>query len=382
VNNKKVFVSGCFDLLHSGHIAFFKEAAQFGDLIVGIGSDRTIQELKGRPAVYTQEERRYMISELKCVKECVVNKGSGILDFIDELDAIRPDLFVVNEDGSTQEKMDLCRSRNIEYVVLKREPFPGLPRRSTAELRTIVPVPYRIDLAGTWIDQPYVSKYHPGSAVLISIEPTVEFFERSGMATSTRRAAYRLWPAGIPIGKPEDMARMLFYFDNPPGTRDVSGTQDALGIVLPGLTRAFYDGNGYWPAKIESIHDEKILSWIETHIRLVTLWPRPGDFDALARQDITRDKVMKLSVAAGNCWDAIMRTDLEGFGKHLKSSFEAQCAMFPAMLNDKIGEVIRKYEDKAFGWKLTGAGGGGYLVLVTDKGIDDTIKIKIRRMSL
>lgn len=44
--NKKVFVSGCYDMLHSGHVAFFKEASRYGDLYVGIGSDRTIEELK------------------------------------------------------------------------------------------------------------------------------------------------------------------------------------------------------------------------------------------------------------------------------------------------------------------------------------------------
>ena len=43
---KKVFVSGCYDMLHSGHVAFFEEAATYGDLYVGIGSDKTIQELK------------------------------------------------------------------------------------------------------------------------------------------------------------------------------------------------------------------------------------------------------------------------------------------------------------------------------------------------
>ena len=39
---KKVFVSGCYDLLHSGHVEFFRQAAQYGDLYVGIGSDNTI----------------------------------------------------------------------------------------------------------------------------------------------------------------------------------------------------------------------------------------------------------------------------------------------------------------------------------------------------
>ena len=54
---KKVFVSGCFDMLHSGHAAFFEEAAQLGDLYVGIGSDRTIFSLKGRKSINTEQER-------------------------------------------------------------------------------------------------------------------------------------------------------------------------------------------------------------------------------------------------------------------------------------------------------------------------------------
>ena len=42
MKKKKVFVSGCYDMLHSGHVAFFEEAASHGDLYVGIGSDKTI----------------------------------------------------------------------------------------------------------------------------------------------------------------------------------------------------------------------------------------------------------------------------------------------------------------------------------------------------
>ena len=47
MEKKKVFVSGCFDLLHSGHIAFLETAAQFGDVYVCIGSDNTVKDLKG-----------------------------------------------------------------------------------------------------------------------------------------------------------------------------------------------------------------------------------------------------------------------------------------------------------------------------------------------
>ncbi|MDE6358523.1 MAG: adenylyltransferase/cytidyltransferase family protein, partial [Duncaniella sp.] len=49
----KVFVSGCYDMLHSGHVAFFKQASAYGDLYVGIDSDRTIEQLKKRRTVYS-----------------------------------------------------------------------------------------------------------------------------------------------------------------------------------------------------------------------------------------------------------------------------------------------------------------------------------------
>ena len=78
---KKIFVSGCFDLMHSGHVAFLEEAARFGDLYVALGSDRTIFELKGRTPVNSEEERLYMIKSLACVKNAFVSSGSGIMDF-------------------------------------------------------------------------------------------------------------------------------------------------------------------------------------------------------------------------------------------------------------------------------------------------------------
>ncbi len=377
----KVFVSGCFDMLHSGHVAFLKEAATYGDLYVGIGSDETIRELKGRYTVNTQDERKYMISALSCVKECRVDRGSGILDFLPELDDIKPDIFIVNEDGATPEKEALCKERNIRYVILKRVPHPGLPRRSTTDLRTLNVIPYRVDIAGTWIDQPYVSKHHPGAAVLASIEPTVEFNERSGMASSTRKVALKQWPAGLPDGKAEETARMLFYCDNPPGKQEISGSQDSLGIALPGLNRVFYDGNGYWPAAIDSVHDEEVLSWLEQRLCLVTLWPRPEGFNVLKGSCINRENVAKLADAADSCWQAILRKDEDAFGDHFLASFAAQVQMFPRMVDDKIRKVIGQYRNKALGWKLSGAGGGGYLILAVREPLENAIRIKIRRRS-
>jgi cytidyltransferase-like protein len=101
---KKVFVSGCYDMLHSGHIAFFEEAASFGDLYVGLGSDRTINQLKGRKTINTDLERLYMVKALRMVKEAWINSGTGLMDFEKEVTELRPDIFFVNEDGFTPEK--------------------------------------------------------------------------------------------------------------------------------------------------------------------------------------------------------------------------------------------------------------------------------------
>nr|MBD3623215.1 adenylyltransferase/cytidyltransferase family protein [Sunxiuqinia sp.] len=88
---KKVFVSGCYDLLHSGHVAFFKEASQFGDLYVGIGSDQTIEELKGRHTINSEQERLYMVKSVRHVNDAFINSGSGIMDFAQELIGLKPD---------------------------------------------------------------------------------------------------------------------------------------------------------------------------------------------------------------------------------------------------------------------------------------------------
>ena len=69
---KKVFVSGCYDLLHSGHVEFFQQASQYGDLYVGIGSDATYLEYKHRKPMFPQEERLFMVKNIKAVKDALI----------------------------------------------------------------------------------------------------------------------------------------------------------------------------------------------------------------------------------------------------------------------------------------------------------------------
>jgi cytidyltransferase-like protein len=375
---KKVFVSGCFDLLHSGHVAFFKEAAGYGDLYVALGSDRTIFDLKGRPTINSEQERLFMVKSVSYVREAFISQGSGVLDFEKELREIKPDFLVVNGDGHTLEKRALCQELGIEYVVLERKPFEGLEARSTTALRQREQMPYRIDLAGGWLDQPYVSEHHPGSVITISLEPTLEFNERSGMASSTRRSALDLWGTKLPLGDPEKLAKILFCYDNPPGTKIISGSQDAIGIVFPGLAKAYYDQE-YWPKHIEHVLDEPLLQFVENSLYLVSLGPRFSGYDVLADTVFSQALAKNLADTANFCWDAIQRQDLLDFGRSVRESFEAQVAMFPHMMNERVAELIEEYSSQALGWKLSGAGGGGYLILVSDQPIRDAVRVLVRR---
>ena len=375
---KKVFVSGCFDLLHSGHVAFLQEAAKYGDVYVALGSDATVYDLKGRVPVNNEHERLYMMQSLACVKEAFISKGSGMLDFEGELRALQPDILLINADGNIPHKKALADELGIEYIVLEREPHGGLPPRSTTSLRTVDRMPYRIDLAGGWLDQPFVSKLHPGPVLTIYLEPTIAFNERSGMATSTRNKALDLWGPRLPAGDPEKLAKVLFCYDNPPGTTEISGSQDSIGIVFPGLARAHYEG-AYWHTKIDHVRDELTLQFIEKALYLVPLGPREVGYSPLTEQHLTVENAKALADAANACWGAILAHDLPAFGLQMRRGFEAQVALFPNMVSDEICSLIAQYRDVALGWKLSGAGGGGYIILVSETPIPDAVRVSIRR---
>jgi len=81
-------------------------------------------------------------------------------------------------------------------------------------------------------------------------------------------------------------------------------------------------------------------------------------------------------------WEAILRQDIVGFGQHVRESFEAQIAMFPNMMKAMVAELIEQNRPRALGWKLSGAGGGGYLILVADRPIENAIQIIVRKKEI
>ncbi len=372
--SNKVFVSGCYDMLHSGHVAFFEEAASYGDLFVGIGSDQTIYDLKGRRTINSERERLYMVKSVRYVENAWINSGGGIMDFEKEVRELKPDIFFVNSDGYTPEKEAFCKELGIKLIVSKRIPGEGLPARSTTALRQECHIPYRVELCGGWLDQPNVNSLVPGSVIVMSIEPTIEFNDKSGMATSSRKKAIELWQTKIPAGNREQLARLIFCVENPPGTKTVSGSQDQLGILLPGANKLNYD-NGYWPVSIESITNDATLRFIANHLYLIQLPQRKQNYNVLGNTNINSASAKRLAEATERCWAAMKVHDAENWGKATTDCFEAQLEMYPGMSTPEVQAAIQQYRNQAYGWKLTGCGGGGYLILISDNPIFNSIKV-------
>jgi cytidyltransferase-like protein len=135
-DRKRVLVTGCFDWFHSGHVRFFEEVSELGDLYVVVGHDANIKLLKGDGhPMFPDSERHYLVASVRYVKQALVSTGEGWLDAEPEIRRIKPHMYVVNEDGDRPEKRQYCQSQGIEYRVLQRLPKAGLPRRQSTDLR-------------------------------------------------------------------------------------------------------------------------------------------------------------------------------------------------------------------------------------------------------
>lgn len=364
-------ISGCFDMLHIGHVKLFERASTFGDLYVSVAPDKTIKFLKNRKPIYSEEERLFMINSLSCVKKAILGHGEGILDFKENLKNIKPNIFIVMDDADSPQKRELCKLYGVQYAVLSKESF-GLTQFSTTNLLDSMEAPNRLDLIGSWGDHPFMSKKYKTNVVCASI--LGDFKQAGGLSGSTRNKARRLWGRRIP----EDIesAEILFNCDNPLDKKLTSGSQDAIGLILPGVTHLEYTGD-YWPSKIINILNPEVLSWLEKNVYLVYTKDK-SDFNPLKGIRPTKQRVKKLEELTSKCLYYMKRMDLENFGKYMTESFYATVDIMPSILDEELYIYMQSFK-KHKGFKLAGSGGGGYAIVVSNKPVKGGKRIKIRR---
>ena len=377
MKEKKVMVSGCYDLLHGGHIAFFKTAAAYGKLYVMVGQDHNLQQLKGKAPYFSQEERKFMVGSIRYVHEAIISSGTGMLDFEPDMIRIKPDIFIVNRDGHTSAKEKLCKRLGVKYIVLERIPEEGLPPRSSSGTKKEMKFPYRVCIAGGWIDQPWVSVINPGAVVVAQLWPEIDFNDRSGMATSSRKVAIELWDGKIPEGDSVRNAQLLFGAENPPYSEYISGSQDQIGLLVPGISRLFYNG-GYWPEKIDNSIDADKCKWLSSVLKLIQLEPRPVGYNPIAVKNLKKLFVKELGDAGELCWESIMKKDVIGLGRSMTQSFLAWKKILPNTVPDWLMKEMETKYFPVYPGAISSGSGGGYIVVASEKKIEGSIGINVR----
>jgi cytidyltransferase-like protein len=191
---KRVFVSGCYDILHAGHVQFFKDARVLGDhLTVCFASDEVLWTHKKRRSSIPQEHKLALLQSLAMVDGVVMGENLELgLDFQDHFLRLRPDILAVTEDDQYGElKRVLCARTGAAYVVLPKTPPKFSPISTTKIVQWIrAPreAPLRVDFAGGWLDVPRFSRAG-GLVVNCAISPLVsisawEYEKRSGLGGS------------------------------------------------------------------------------------------------------------------------------------------------------------------------------------------------------
>jgi hypothetical protein len=248
-------------------------------------------------------------------------------------------------------------------------------------------IPYRLALAGGWIDQPFVSRHNPkppGSMVVVGLEPDFRFMDRSGIATGTRAVAEMLWRCRLPNRPPEKLVRELYLNENR-GKSDPSGSQDMVGLIYPGINRLDYDfaaNGGIFPSHIESLTDARTAAWLEKVLHIIPVAPRPNGYSPLGKKNIVPRVVAQLGQTGKLCFESIRRRDLKGLAASLNECMTCwetllpQTVRHPALTVD-LPALLRAYQSAYPGAMYSGCG-GGYLVVVSKKAVPGAFKIRIR----
>jgi hypothetical protein len=248
-------------------------------------------------------------------------------------------------------------------------------------------IPYRMALAGGWIDQPFVSMHNPappGSMVVVGLEPTFRFMDRSGMATSTREVARKLWNGVLPDQDPRELVRILYEAENQ-GRAAPSGSQDMAGLIIPGVSRLDYDfacEGGFFPAHIETNHDPAVAHWLENVVQVLPVAPRPERYSPLEEKHLDKEWVRRLGQSGKDCYAAIVAQDARALGASLNESMACWEAILPGTVRHPaitvdLLAILHYYQSRYAGAMYSGCG-GGYLYVVSEEPVPGSFRVHVR----
>lgn len=248
-------------------------------------------------------------------------------------------------------------------------------------------IPYRLQLAGGWIDQPFVSRHNPqppGSMVVAQIEPDFLPMDRSGLATGTRAVAMDLWKGRLPKRPREALVRELYEAENA-GKAEPSGSQDMIGVVYPGVNRLDYDcrvHGGVFPSHIECCDSPRIARWLSRVLHLIAVEPRPVGYSPLGVTALDPAWVARLGQSGRNCFEAIVRMDAAALGASLNRTMTCWGRMLPhtvrhPLLRKDLETILKAYQSQYPGAMYSGCG-GGYLIVVSEAPVPGAFHVTVR----
>jgi hypothetical protein len=248
-------------------------------------------------------------------------------------------------------------------------------------------IPNRLQLAGGWIDQPFVSRFNPrppGSMVVVALEPTFRVMDRSGCASGTRAVATKLWKGRLPNRPLEELVRELYEAENK-GKAKPSGSQDMIGLIYPGINRLDYDfaaNGGVFPSHIEMLTRARPVRWLEKVLHLLPVEPRPEGYNPLDVKHLNPEWIARLGQTGKDCFDAIRRMDIEALGASLNDCMVCWEKILPHIvrhptLKVDLKAILRVYQQRYSGAMFSGCG-GGYLLVVSRKPVPGTFQVTIR----
>jgi hypothetical protein len=248
-------------------------------------------------------------------------------------------------------------------------------------------IPFRMALAGGWIDQPFVSRHNPdppGSMVVVGLEPTFRFMDRAGMATGTRNVAMRLWHGRLPERDPAELVRELYDEENR-GRPEPSGSQDMIGLIYPGISRLDFDfrhEGGVFPRHIESTGDPALARWLEDVMRVIPVAQRPEGYNPLGLKNLDPQWIRRLGQTGKACHEAILRRDVRLLGASMNECMACWEAILPHTVRHPtitidLAGLLSHYQANHPGAMYSGCG-GGYLYVASEAPVPGSFRVTVR----